>query len=146
MPFSAVDPPRDTEAIHDLAKSLSPEGLLQRHGYAPAVGELREDALGCCGIVEVALQVETLRMYVLVRKDVAAGQRRAAHRQRGVQSLIAPFNRSLVGHRRVAPRQASHGSAEALGVHGERRVTLTLKTRLMRGSIFVLQSWPPPTS
>jgi hypothetical protein len=133
-PLSAVDPPRDAEAVHDGAEPPRPEGLLQGNRDPSAVGELRKDALGRSGVVEIELELETLRAFVLAGEDVAAGEVRAAHRQRSVQDLVAPFGGRLVGHRRVAPRKAErHGAPEALLVEGERRVTLTVEDQTDAG-------------
>jgi hypothetical protein len=139
--------PRDAEAVHDRAEPLRPEGLLQGNGDPSAVGELRDNALGRCGIVEIELELKTLRAFVVAGEDVAAGEGRAAHRQRGVQDLVASFSGRLVGHRRVAPREAErHDASEKLLVEGERPSYSPLKTRLMRGSIRMHQSWPTSLS
>ena len=95
--LSAVDRPRDTETVHDRAEPLRPECLLQGMGDVSAVGELPEDALGRAHIVEIELQLKTLRVFVL--QDVAAGDRSAADGERGVQDLVAPLRRRLAGRR-----------------------------------------------
>ena len=51
--------------------------------------------------------------------------------QRGVQDFVAPLGGRLIGHRRVAPREAGerHGGAEALLVQLERLVTLAVENQ-----------------
>jgi len=62
-----------------------------------AVSELREDAIGGRDVIDIELDLKTLRTFV--PQDIATRYGRTAYRQRGVQNFVVPIGRRLAGHR-----------------------------------------------
>src|SRR2546422_2998318 len=106
-----IDLPRYAELIDKHGKTNGPEGLLEGHLHCAVFRQRVVDAFCTFRIIHAKHYRETLRLLILLGKNIRAHQNKVVGRQRGVGDLLTPSRRHLFRHWRIAVRE--HGYAFA---------------------------------
>jgi hypothetical protein len=129
--FSAINYPRYAEPINEHTKSRSPEGLLELHLNRSVFCQGMKYALCLCWVLDAKHHGEALWFLVVLRLSVSTLQYIAAHAQRGVEDLIAPFSGHLVRNgRALVGHHERDFSAQALLVEFEGYLALTVEMQV----------------
>src|SRR5260370_40275740 len=92
----AVDHPRRAELIHEHAKTLGPEGFLDRHPHRSFFRQRMKYALRLLGVVDTNRHRESLHRLVAIRRSVGAHQDLVPHAEAGREDFLTPLTRHLV--------------------------------------------------
>src|SRR5262245_43129439 len=126
--FRAIDHPGRAEAVGQHAELQGPESLAEGHGHRGAIGQRIEDALRLGRVGDIERDLHALHLLKPAVRRVRGHQRIVAKFEAGVQDLLAPFRRRVVGAGTSLERH--HGddlAAEDLGVRPKRFLAIAVE-------------------